>query len=98
MAKLIVCPNLVCIGPRKRFSYINFPSSFRKKKDFEFCLTAYGSFNAQRVRLVLSFMYVLGFGDGFLLNILLYLVGWLDFMACQPIGLFYAENVFIIFI
>ena len=27
-----------------------------------------------------------------------WLVGWLDFTACQPIGLFYAENVFIIFI
>ena len=27
-----------------------------------------------------------------------YVVGWLDFTACQPIGLFYAENVFIIFI
>ena len=26
------------------------------------------------------------------------LVGWLDVTACQPTGLFYAENVFIIFI
>ena len=25
-------------------------------------------------------------------------VGWLGFAACQPIGLFYAENIFLIFI